>query len=151
MVNIIRYEPRYQADFKRINVAWIQEAFVVEPHDLEQLDHPEIYILPNGGEILLAEYQGEIIGTVAIVRTGAHEFELAKMGVSSSARGLGAGKILCHAAIEYARNAGAALLWLESNRKAVTAIHIYRAEGFVEKPMLPTPYARADIRMELAF
>ena len=50
---IITYDPRFQKEFKEINVEWIEVNFVVEKHDLEQLDNPQ-WILDNGGEIYLA-------------------------------------------------------------------------------------------------
>ncbi len=148
-VTVIPFSPRHQAAFKQINVAWISELFSVEPHDLEQLDHPETYILPNGGEILLAQRGDTIVGTVAMVRTGPDEFELAKMGISKEARGLGIGRLLCEAAVDYARRMGARRVWLESNKKAAVAVQLYERIGFVHIPLRDSPYARADVHMEL--
>ena len=154
-VQTINYTPDYQLDFKRINLEWISDSFEVEPHDLEQLDHPENHILPNGGAILLARQGDEILGTVALINTTKPgeplEFELAKMAVSKTARGLGIGRLLCKAAVDAARQAGAARVWLESNRKAVAAIQLYLSVGFAEIPLRPSPYTRADICMELFF
>ncbi|MGF7215522.1 ribosomal protein S18 acetylase RimI-like enzyme [Spirosoma lacussanchae] len=148
-ISIIYYQPQYQPDFKRLNIAWISESFTVEEHDLEQLDHPETYILPNGGQILLAKQGDEIVGTAAMVPTGEGTYELAKMSVASALRGQGVGKLLALGAIAYAREVGATLIWLESNRKAVAAIELYKRVGFVEVPLRPSPYTRADICMEM--
>ena len=148
-VFIIPYAPEYQPDFKRLNVAWISELFTVETHDLEQLDHPEDHILPNGGQILLARSGGEIIGTAAMIATENNTFELAKMSVAPAFQGRGIGKLLAVAAIDYARQTGARLVWLESNRKARAALELYRRVGFVEVPLKPSPYTRADVCMEL--
>ncbi len=148
-LSIIPYEPRYQPDFKRLNVAWITQYFTVEQHDLEQLDQPEVYVLPNGGQIFFAKQGDEIVGCVAIVNTGVTGFELAKMTVSPDAQGQGVGKRLCLAAIDYARQLGIKILWLESNRILKPALTMYERVGFREVPSVPTPYARADIRMEL--
>ncbi|MBO0938005.1 GNAT family N-acetyltransferase [Fibrella sp. HMF5335] len=153
-IQIIYYTPTYQADFKRINLEWISDSFSVEPHDLEQLDYPEDHILPRGGTILLALRDTEILGTVAMINTAKPDapepdFELAKMAVAKEARGLGIGRLLCEAAIDFARHTGTRRVWLESNRKAVAAIQLYLSVGFVEVPLTPSPYARADIRMEL--
>lgn len=149
-VSIILYAPEYQPDFKRLNVAWISELFTIEQHDLEQLDHPEDHILPNGGQILLAQSGGEIVGTAALIATGNETFELAKMSVAPAFQGRGIGKLLAVAAIDNARQAGARLVWLESNRKATAALELYRRVGFVEVPLKPSPYTRADVCMELA-
>lgn len=153
-LSIIPYTSVYQPDFLRLNVAWISTMFVVEPHDLEQLEHPEDHILPNGGAIFLARLNNETVGTVAMVNTSEDpdmitSFELAKMSVTPPAQGRGAGQLLALAAIDYARRAGAKLVWLESNRKAETAIRLYRRVGFQEVPLRPSLYTRADICMEL--
>ena len=148
-VSVIPYQPKYQPEFKRLNVDWISASFTLEPHDLEQLDHPEIHILPNDGAIFLAEFNQEIVGTVAMIKTGDGEFELAKMSVTPAVQGQGAGQLLALAAIDYARQQNARLVWLESNRKAQTALRLYERVGFREVPLIPSPYARADIRMEM--
>jgi putative acetyltransferase len=148
-VTIIPFSPHHQAAFKQINIEWISDLFTVEPHDLEQLDHPETHILIDGGEILLAQHGEAIVGTVAIIRTGPDEFELAKMGITKAARGLGIGRLLCEAAVDYARNMGAKRVWLESNKKAVVAVQLYERIGFVHIPLRNSPYARADVHMEL--
>lgn len=148
-ISVIPYSPEYQPDFKRLNVAWISALFTLEPHDLEQLDHPEIHILPNNGAILLARLDSEIVGTVAMIKTGEGEFELAKMSVTPAVQGRGAGNLLALAAIDYARQQQARVVWLESNRKAEAALRLYERVGFREVPLIPSPYARADVRMEL--
>jgi ribosomal protein S18 acetylase RimI-like enzyme len=51
-------------------------------------------------------------------------------------------------AITYARDSGARILELVSNRRLETAIALYRNYGFVEVPLGDTEeYSRADIRM----
>ncbi|GAB3690727.1 GNAT family N-acetyltransferase [Spirosoma flavus] len=149
-ISIIPYDPAYQPDFKRLNVEWISHYFTVEKHDLEQLDEPEKYILPNKGQIFFAKEGDTILGCVAIVNMGESGFELAKMAVSPEARGKGIGKKLCVAAIDYAREIGVKTLWLESNRRLTPALTMYASVGFREVPSVPTPYARADIRMEMS-
>lgn len=153
-VSIIPYSPAYQSDFKRLNIEWISNFFTVEPHDLEQLDHPEIHVMPNHGQIFLAKIGDDVLGCVAMVNTGTPEqgvteFELAKMAVSPTAQGKGVGKKLCLAAIDYARQLGVKKVWLESNRILTPALTMYASVGFREVPSIPTPYARADIRMEM--
>lgn len=69
----------------------------------------------KGGKILFAEHNGRIIGTVALVWMEKGIYELAKMAVDEKFQGLGAGKLLCHAAIQEAKNMGAEKLILESN------------------------------------
>lgn len=148
-VSIIPYEPRYQPDFKRLNLDWISQYFTVEKHDLEQLDQPEEHVLPNDGQIFFAKMADEIVGCVAMVNTGTTGFELAKMAVSADVRGQGIGKRLALAAIDYARQLGIKTVWLESNRVLTPALTMYERVGFREVPLVETPYARANIRMEI--
>jgi putative acetyltransferase len=149
-VSIIPYGPRYQPDFKRLNLEWISQYFTVEAHDLEQLDRPDSHVLPNDGQIFFALLNEEVVGCVAMVNTGESGFELAKMAVSPTAQGKGIGKKLCLAAIDYARQLGVKTIWLESNRALTPALTMYESVGFREVPSIPTPYARADIRMEMS-
>lgn len=150
-IAIIDYTPAYAAAFKALNIEWIERYFKVETHDEEQLDHPDTYIIEPGGHILIALYNNSAVGTCALVKTGDAEYELAKMAVSPQMQGKKIGKHLGLAAIEKARSLGARRLWLESNRILTPAIHLYRQLGFVEIPITHTPYARADIKMEMVF
>lgn len=151
-VRILPYEPRYAPDFKRLNVEWIEKDFVLEETDLKILDHPEEYILQPGGRILLAEYQGQIVGVCALVRMDADTLELAKMAVTASAQGLGIGQRLAQTALDTARQMGAQRVYLESNTRLVSAIQLYHKLGFKKTiPDHPSPYARVDIQMELIF
>ncbi|MBF9221296.1 GNAT family N-acetyltransferase [Hymenobacter ruricola] len=149
-VRILTYQPPYAADFKRLNVEWIEKDFVLEAHDLEMLDHPEEYVLQRGGQILLAEYQGQIVGACALLRMDADTLELAKMAVSAAAQGLGIGRRLAQAALDTARSMGARRVYLESNTRLTAAIQLYYKLGFQRiEPDRPSPYERVNIHMEL--
>ena len=71
------------------------------------------------------------------------------MAVSQHFRGKKIGYKLGQYAIETAKLLRAKRIWLESNRILEPAIKLYLKLGFKEIPMRTTPYARADIRMEL--
>ncbi len=148
-MEIIDYTPQYKEDFKRLNVEWISTYFTLEPHDLEQLDDPEGYILSKGGKIFFAKYDEAIIGTCVLIKVSETSYELAKMGVSPQFQGLGAGKKLVSKVIEEARNLGCTYLFLESNQRLTPALNIYKSLGFVEVPIGETPYARADFKAEM--
>ncbi len=148
-MEIIDYTPQYKEDFKRLNVEWISTYFTLEPHDLEQLDDPEGYILSKGGKVFFAKYDEAIIGTCALIKVSETSYELAKMGVSPQFQGLGAGKKLVSKVIEEARNLGCTYLFLESNQRLTPALNIYKSLGFVEVPIGETPYARADFKAEM--
>lgn len=99
----------------------------------------------------MAEDGGEIVGCCALIRIAPDAFELAKMAVAPAARGKGIGAMLGRAAVERARRMGAGRVELLSNTVLHPAIHLYRKLGFIEVPLGPTDYRRADIRMELRF
>lgn len=150
-ITILDYQPNLAPYFKSINIAWIQQYFKVEAHDLKQLESPEESILKPGGAILFAQYGDHIAGTCALIKTGEQEYELAKMGVDEQFRGKQIGKVLLAAAIEKARFLGATNVWLGSSNKLQPALRLYEQFGFQHVALQPSPYARADIRMELSF
>ena len=146
-VQIIAYQEVYKEDFKKINVEWIEKFFKVEPHDLEQLDDPQA-IIDAGGQIFLAKIDGEVVGTSALIHDGDGVYELAKMGVTLQAQGLGLGKKMCLITIEEAKKRKAKTLYLLSNRGLTPAITMYLSVGFVEVPLGGTLYERTDIKMD---
>jgi putative acetyltransferase len=148
-VRIVPYAPGYRSAFRDLNLEWIATYFEVEPGDLRVLDDPETHVLATGGAILLAVEGDEPVGTGALIRTGPHEFELAKMAVTPRAQGRGVGRAVCAALVALARTLGAHRIELLSHRSLVPAISLYRSLGFQEIPLGEVPYRRANIRMEL--
>jgi len=148
-MKIISYRPAYQKHFERLNKAWLNKYFEVEPLDEKLLAQPEETILKNGGQILFVEYQGQIIGTVALVFIKHGVYELAKMAVDESFQGLGAGTFLCRSAIEKAKELNYERLILFTNSKLKTAINIYHKLGFKAIPLGEQQFKRAEIKMEL--
>ncbi|MCJ8209872.1 GNAT family N-acetyltransferase [Mucilaginibacter sp. RS28] len=147
-IEIIPYNATLAPYFKSINLEWISEYFKVEPHDIEQLEHPE-EIIANGGDILFAKYNDEIVGTCALIKTGEHEYELAKMGILTPFRGKKIGTKLMEAVLKRAKEMGANRLWLGSSTKLPAALDLYVKYGFRHVALKPSPYARADVRMEI--
>jgi ribosomal protein S18 acetylase RimI-like enzyme len=150
-VQIIDYEPRYRREFADMNIEWISHYFAVEPHDLEQLENPENYILAKGGKIFFARYVDEIIGTVALIKESETVYEMAKMAVKPEFRGLSAGEKLGRHLIEAAKKLGCTRLFLESNQKLIPALTLYKKLGFVEVPIGETLYSRANYKAEIYF
>lgn len=147
-IEIIEFEPKYQKDFKEINVEWILVNFPVEPHDHEQLDHPE-RITDAGGHIYLAKMGDEIVGTALLNYEGDGIWELGKMAVRPKAKGLGIGKMLLQHTIDVVKTKNAKLFYLESNTKQEVAIKMYRQLGWAEVPLSEhSHYERVDIKME---
>ena len=148
-LRIVPYRPEHAAAFRDLNLHWIRKYFTVEPRDARDLGDPDTYILAPGGHILIAELQGQAVGTCALMREDDGVFELAKMTVSETVRGLGVGRALGEAAIAHARAIGARRVELFTNSSLTPAIALYHALGFVDVPVGKTDFVRADVHMVL--
>lgn len=147
MITISQYSDAKKEAFKTLNYEWLEKYFAVEPVDEIMLSSPRREIVDKGGYIFFAEYNGMIVGTVALINIGDASFELGKMAVTEKVQGLGIGKRLMEHCLEFAKQAGAKKVLLYSNRKLGSAIHLYIKYGFVEDPVEPGHYERADIKM----
>jgi putative acetyltransferase len=144
------FRPGDEAAFRDINLEWIERFFIVEDKDRETLNNPKKYILDPGGAILIAMDGDDPVGAVALVVMDGGSVELAKMGVRPAAQGKGAGRMLIAAAVNRAREMGMKRVYIETNSILAPALKLYRDAGFVPlKERVPTPYARADVQLEL--
>jgi len=147
---IVPFRPDLAPAFGELNRAWIERLFCMEEADRKVLEHPEEAIIRPGGQIFYAMDGNEPVGTVAAIRVTPTTYELAKMAVSPEYRGHGLGERLGRAVVDFARGAGAELLFLETNSSLANAIRLYQRLGFVHAtPPHPSEYARADVYMEL--
>lgn len=149
-VRIIPFEERHRRAFYVLNAQWIEQYWKLEAADKEALEHPE-HILQAGGQIFVAERDGEVLGVCALCRLDgeAYTHELAKLAVSPKARGLGLGRLLCEAVVKCARQQGCRALFLESNTRLEAAIALYRRLGFRPLADARCHYERGNIQMEL--
>ena len=122
----------------------------MEDTDYNVLNDPEQFILKDGGCILLAADNGEIIGTCALMNEGHGIYELTKMTIDERYRGMKIGFKLGVAVLEKAKQLNARKVILFSNTvHNGNAINLYRKLGFVEIPLGQSVWARADIKMEI--
>jgi GNAT superfamily N-acetyltransferase len=90
------------------------------------------------------------VGTCALILVRPGVFEVAKMAVAEKARGLGIGRRLLEYTVAQAKEMGAELLTLETNKKLEPAIRLYETTGFRHvDPPAPSAYARADVYMAM--
>lgn len=144
------YKTEYDAPFKQLNLHWLQQYFVVEPHDDEVLSDPYHFIIEPGGDILVVLLEGKVAGVVALMPDENGVFEMTKMAVDASLRGQKIGQKLLQYTLDFARAKGLNQLILYSNRKLENAIYLYRKFGFEEIALEnPNPYDRADIKMKI--
>lgn len=147
-LEILEWDEQYAPAFRDLNEEWIRSFFELEAEDTRLLDSPGESIIAHGGTVLFARLGGAIVGTCAILRLNDTTMELAKMAVTSLARGRGVGRSLLEHAQRWARSHGAETLYLESSTKLVSALRLYRSFGFEEcAPIHPTAFRRADVAM----
>jgi N-acetylglutamate synthase-like GNAT family acetyltransferase len=151
-LSIRGYSDALAQDFHDINAEWIEAMFAMEPADRDVLEQPQARIIAPGGDILFVEADGlGIVGTCALRKTGDSEFELTKMGVLASARGRKAGEFLLRAVLRRAGELGAEKLYLLTNSKCASAIHLYEKLGFAHDTEIMrdfgSRYARCDVAM----
>jgi GNAT superfamily N-acetyltransferase len=150
VIDIVPFRPEWAPHFTELNRAWIERLFVLEEADWKVLRDPQAAVIDKGGHILYAVDGAVPVGTVAVVRASEAIYELAKMAVAPSHQRHGLGERLGRAAIDWARAAGASLMFLETNSGLTNAIRLYERLGFrhAAQPH-PSPYARSDVYMEL--
>lgn len=150
-VTVSKFDARFRKDFARLNYAWIEKYFTVEPIDRLVLDNPEDELIAHGGEIFFAVNEGLVVGTVALKYVDAETFELTKMAVDERQRGCGFGKVLMDAALHHARMQGAKHVVLSSHTSLTPAIAMYRKAGFTERKDSDSCYTRCNIYMQKDF
>lgn len=151
-IQVRPFESGDQIAFRELNEAWIAKYFRLEEPDRVVLDDPVENVLRTGGYIFMAIAGNLPVGCCALLPMAGDAFELAKMAVREDLRGHGIGRKLLDYAIAFARRIGASRLYLETNRTLVNAIHLYESVGFEPvspDQVIPSPYARANVFMEM--
>ncbi len=151
MITIVPYEDRYQPDFKRLNMEWLEKYGLLETHDLEILDDPKGAVIDSGGCIFLVMDDDKVIGTAGLWKENDEEYELIKMFVYPAYRGQGISKLLLDRCLETAREKNAKKVFLYSNSQLQTALKLYTQYGFKHVEVTDAPFVTADVKMELIF
>jgi DNA-binding MarR family transcriptional regulator/ribosomal protein S18 acetylase RimI-like enzyme len=145
------FEPALAHHFETINKEWIGDMFVLENIDKHVLEDPQSHIIDKGGKIWFAEHPTlGIVGTCAFWNKGDNNFELTKMGVLKSARGLKVGEILLQHVLNKIPSLGIKKLFLLTNAKCESAIHLYEKNGFVHDKTIMQDYGQNYARCNVA-
>lgn len=92
---------------------------------------PRAHYLSRGGAFFVAvEPGGEIVGTAALMRTGAATAELRKLFLRPHARGRGVGRLLLDAVLDAARARGLRRVTLTTRERYGAAMRLYERCGF---------------------
>lgn len=153
-LNIIDFRTELAEHFDIINRQWIEQMFVVEDIDDKVLRDPQRHIITPGGKIWFAEHaELGVVGACALLNKGNGCYELTKMGVLENARGLKVGLRLLEHIIDYCNENSLPNVFLLTNKKCETAIHLYEKLGFkhdqVTMQSFGSSYQRCDVAMRL--
>jgi ribosomal protein S18 acetylase RimI-like enzyme len=127
------FEPRDQAAARRLVLAGLGDHFgVIDETINPDLDDIEAHYLRPGHRFVLAERDGELVGTGALVEEAPGVGRLVRMSVAREQRGRGIGRALVAHLLAEARARGYHRVVVETNDDWSDAIGLYRACGFVE-------------------
>ncbi len=150
-VTIVECNAELAHYFESINRQWIESMFVLEEIDIQVLQHPKKMILDKGGKIWFAQHPDlGVVGTCALLNKGDGAYELTKMGVLESARGLKVGEKLLRYVIESAKQMSVNKLFLLTNAKCEAAIHLYEKNGFEHDEQIMQRYGALYERCDVA-
>lgn len=148
-IRVVTYREELRAAFEQLNRDWIEGYFVLEDADRAVFADPAGTVLASGGQIFFVVEGDSVLGTCAVLRHSRSECEIAKMAVTSAARGRGLGDLLMQASLDFARQVGVRRVAIVSNTVLEPALRLYRKHGFVEVPLgSDERYQRANIRLE---
>jgi GNAT superfamily N-acetyltransferase len=150
-LQIVTFDPAYAADFKRLNLVWLERYFQVEPLDVAVLSDPEETIIKPGGMVFFALLDGAVVGTCALIRHTDGRFELSKMAVADTHQGKGIGTHLLSHAIAWARSHSIQKLFVETNTVLESAVRLYQRLGFRATTVDSSNahYDRTNLKLEL--
>jgi len=147
-LSVIGFQSQYSNQFYQLNKVWIEESWVLEDSDKNDLLNPEKIVI-NDGEVFFALSSNEVIGTVAMIKSSDKIYELAKMTVKKNFRGKGVANLLMDRCIEFAIEQKAVQIFLISNDSLVIARNLYDKYGFKEVVLDLQKYERGNVKMIL--
>ena len=121
--------------------------FAIEDMDLKELNAIEDTI-NKGGQIFFAlDDENHVMACCEIAPRDDGDWEIMKFAADDRYAGHGAGSLVFQACLDYAKKIGLKRIIIVSNKRCVSAVHLYRKFGFIEMRVDRTkfPFERADI------
>lgn len=148
-IEIVDFTEALALHFGRLNRAWIEKDYAIEPPEEEMLARPAS-VIEKGGVIVFAKRGDEVVGTAGLEVLEGGDFEIIKMAVEPEWRGEGIGQMLMERLLAIAREREARWVRIETAASLAPANALYRKNGFVparEQRSLHG-YSRADMFYE---
>lgn len=149
-VQIVGWQDDYQQDYYNLAAEWLERYLSIEPGDLALMEHPREAVIARDGDIFFARLGGKNVGTISLVPHAPAVYEVAKFAVTPACQGQHVGSLLLEHLLARARAREAEKLVLYTSHILQPAIHLYEKYGFYRTPANDSPFADADIRMELS-
>ncbi|MDB4473813.1 GNAT family N-acetyltransferase [Opitutaceae bacterium] len=136
--------------FARLNRAWIERLYVIEPADEVILASPQ-QLVDEGGAVLFLLVDDEVVGTGGLQKLDEATAEVVKMAVAPAHQGKGLGGRVMAALLDEARRLGFQRAYIETNGELAAANGMYLKYGFTPTGQQASlhGYARADVFYEL--
>lgn len=128
------FAPSDQAAVRALVLAGLADHFgELDPAFNRDLDDIGASCIAAGGVVIVADFDGRIVGTGALILVEPGVSRLVRMSVDRRVRGQGLGKRLVNHLIEIARARDDRQLLVETNDDWPDAIALYRACGFSDE------------------
>ena len=122
-VNIVPFSDRLAVHFTKLNTAWVEKYFIIEPMDIKMLGDPKGFIIDKGGHIFFAQINDAVAGTFALIKENEAVYQLSKMAVDENYQRQKTGNHLMEFCIAKAKELKANKIVLYSNTILEPAIH----------------------------
>lgn len=138
-VFILDYRPSLKQHFYKLAAPWLLDVLdgALETEDRFTLHNPDIAYVKPGGFVFFAQYEGKVVGCVALKRLDDNSFEFAKLFVKTEYRQLGIATKLIERCITRCIENQAAELWLQTTLRMTKAHQLYYKLGFQDRAAPP--------------
>ena len=141
------YEKELKEAFIEMNKAWIIRDYVLEEEDKRVLSSIDEEI-KRGSIIYFVIYDNIPISTLMLINLGCNNYELAKFATRDGYYNLGAGNLLMKHVLQEAKYIAKKII--ATNKKCLSAIHLYEKYGFKEMNITNT-YGFSSSRVDICY